>query len=106
MRGLEPSADERFGPTLKALHFMRLAGSPEYLSRGTGGFACRAPTVRQYRRKLPRGPKKRGRIIKHIEENPVSAGLVSRADHWEWFSAGRQAKPPVPQGTSLHRTEI
>ena len=38
----------------------------------------------------------RDRIIAYIEENPVSAGLVSSAELWPWSSAGWQAKPPAP----------
>jgi Transposase IS200 like len=34
----------------------------------------------------------RDRIIAYIEENPVSAGLVSSAELWPWSSAGWQAK--------------
>ena len=34
------------------------------------------------------------RTVAYIEENPVSAGLVSSAELWPWSSAGRQAKPP------------
>ena len=39
------------------------------------------------------------RTIAYIENNPVSAGLVSNADRWPWSSAGwgrRQAEPPAP----------
>ena len=36
------------------------------------------------------------RTIAYIEENPVSAGLVSSAERWPWSSAGWQAKPPAP----------
>ena len=43
-----------------------------------------------------RGPKQRGLIIKYIEENPVSAGLVDSAEDWEWSSAGRQAATSLP----------
>jgi putative transposase len=38
----------------------------------------------------------------YIEGNPVSAGLVSRAEDWKWCSAGwgsRQAEPPAPPQT-------
>jgi putative transposase len=34
-----------------------------------------------------RGPKAMGRIVHYIEENPVTAGLVERADDWRWSSA-------------------
>ena len=36
------------------------------------------------------------RTIIYIEENPVSAGLVSSAERWPWSSAGWQATPPAP----------
>ena len=36
------------------------------------------------------------RIVRYIEENPVSAGLVSPGEVWPWSSAGWQAKPPAP----------
>ena len=34
-----------------------------------------------------RNPKEFGRIVTYIEENPVAAGLVTRADEWPWSSA-------------------
>jgi REP element-mobilizing transposase RayT len=36
------------------------------------------------------------RAVAHIEANPVSAGLVDRAESWPWSSAGWQAKTPAP----------
>jgi putative transposase len=44
-----------------------------------------------------RSPKQRDRIVRYIEENPVSAGLVDSAEDWEWSSAGRQAKALNPR---------
>ena len=35
-------------------------------------------------------------IIRYIENNPVSAGLVSSIELWPWSSAAGQAKPPAP----------
>jgi putative transposase len=37
-------------------------------------------------------PKELSRIIRYIEENPVSAGLVG----WPWSSGAWQAEPPAP----------
>lgn len=46
------------------------------------------------------------RIAAYIENNPVSAGLVSRAGEWRWSSAFKrnqtQARVPVPQGIQIH----
>jgi putative transposase len=36
------------------------------------------------------------RIVRYIEENPVTAGLVASAKLWPWSSAGWQAKTPAP----------
>jgi putative transposase len=44
------------------------------------------------------------RTVDYIEENPVSAGLVSCAAGWRWSSAGWQAKPPAPQGSASAAT--
>jgi REP element-mobilizing transposase RayT len=32
--------------------------------------------------------------IAYVEENPVSAGLVSFSKHWHWSSAGLQPSEP------------
>jgi putative transposase len=42
------------------------------------------------------------RTIGYIEQNPVSAGLVSSAVDWRWSSAGWQAKPPAPPNQPIH----
>jgi putative transposase len=46
-----------------------------------------------------RGPKEMGKIVQYIEQNPVAAGLVERAEDWRWSSAfgnsERQAGRPV-----------
>jgi putative transposase len=46
-----------------------------------------------------RRPKEMGKIIQYIEQNPVTAGLVERAEDWRWSSAfvapERQAGRPV-----------
>jgi putative transposase len=34
-----------------------------------------------------RGPKEMGKIVQYIEQNPVTAGLVERAEDWRWSSA-------------------
>jgi putative transposase len=34
-----------------------------------------------------RGSKAMGRIAHYIEENPVTAGLVDKAEDWRWSSA-------------------
>ena len=39
-----------------------------------------------------RDEKEFNRIVAYIEENPVSAGLVARAEDWPWSSAAGQAK--------------
>jgi REP element-mobilizing transposase RayT len=36
------------------------------------------------------------RIVRYVEHNPVTAGLVSCEYEWPWSSATKQAKPPVP----------
>src|SRR5207245_748770 len=41
------------------------------------------------------------RIIHYIEQNPVTAGLVTSATLWPWSSAGWQAKPPAPPTSDL-----
>src|SRR5215472_2604027 len=50
-----------------------------------------------------RSSKECNRITAYIENNPVSAGLVSRAEDWPWSSAqarrSSQAGVPVPQRT-------
>lgn len=38
------------------------------------------------------------RIRRYIENNPVSAGLVARAEDYEWSSAGRPEGPPQAEG--------
>jgi putative transposase len=43
-----------------------------------------------------RNRRQRSRIIRYIEENPVSAGLAAAAELWLWSSAGGQAAPPAP----------
>jgi putative transposase len=42
-----------------------------------------------------RNGKQFDRIVKYIEENPVKAGLVDRADLWLWSSAGRSGTYPT-----------
>jgi REP element-mobilizing transposase RayT len=48
-----------------------------------------------------RGPEELEKIVRYIERNPVSAGLVDRPEDWRWssaFGAGEgQAGKPVPQ---------
>ena len=34
-----------------------------------------------------RGPEELEKIVRYIEQNPVAAGLVSRAEDWRWSSA-------------------
>jgi putative transposase len=36
-----------------------------------------------------RGPDELEKIVRYIEENPVAAGLVERAENWQWSSAFR-----------------
>ncbi|MBI3663258.1 MAG: transposase, partial [Acidobacteria bacterium] len=36
-----------------------------------------------------RGPAEFARIVTYIENNPVKAGLVAKAEHWPWSSARR-----------------
>ena len=43
-----------------------------------------------------RNRQQRDRIVRYIEDNPVSAGLVASAEQWSWSSAGWQAAPPAP----------
>jgi type I restriction enzyme R subunit/putative DNA methylase len=45
------------------------------------------------------------RTITYIEENPVSAGLVSSADQWPWSSKNWQATPPAPPNTPSTSSE-
>ena len=40
-------------------------------------------------------------LLHSIEENPVTAGLVTSAAVWPWSSAGWQAKPPAPPTSDL-----
>jgi REP element-mobilizing transposase RayT len=40
------------------------------------------------------------RIVRYIQENPVTAGLVSSAELWLWSSAGWQAKPAASAGSA------
>jgi REP element-mobilizing transposase RayT len=50
-----------------------------------------------------RSPREFDRITGYIENNPVAAGLVSRAEDWPWSSARTrripQAGVPVPRGS-------
>jgi putative transposase len=50
-----------------------------------------------------RSPKEFNRIAHYIENNPVTAGLASRAKDWPWSSAytrrNSQAGVPVPRGS-------
>ena len=40
------------------------------------------------------------KTIRYIEENPVSAGLVDKAEYWKWSSAGfRAGESPAPPST-------
>jgi REP-associated tyrosine transposase len=39
------------------------------------------------------------RLVRYVEGNPVSAGLVADASEWPWSSAGWQAKAPAPPST-------
>ena len=34
-----------------------------------------------------RGPQESEKIVRYVEENPVAAGLVKRAEDWRWSSA-------------------
>jgi REP element-mobilizing transposase RayT len=34
-----------------------------------------------------RGPEELDKIVRYVEQNPVAAGLVSRAEGWRWSSA-------------------
>jgi REP element-mobilizing transposase RayT len=43
-----------------------------------------------------RNRQQRDRIVRYIEQNPVSAGLAASAEQWGWSSAGGQAAPPAP----------
>ena len=36
------------------------------------------------------------RLVRYVEDNPVTAGLVANASDWPWSSAGWQAKAPAP----------
>jgi putative transposase len=40
-------------------------------------------------------------IVRYIEENPVKAGLVERAEMWPWSSASRTGPRPVPRESDL-----
>ena len=46
-----------------------------------------------------RGPRETGKIVRYIEQNPVTVGLVEIAEDWRWSSAfkapARQAGRPV-----------
>ena len=43
-----------------------------------------------------RNRQQRDRMVRYIEDNPVSAGLVASAEQWGWSSAGGQWAPPAP----------
>ena len=36
-----------------------------------------------------RGPKELENVVRYIQENPVSAGLVERVEDWRWSSAAK-----------------
>jgi type I restriction enzyme R subunit/putative DNA methylase len=36
-----------------------------------------------------RGPKELEKVVRYIEENPISAGLVERVEDWRWSSAAK-----------------
>jgi putative transposase len=40
------------------------------------------------------------RTIDYVENNPVKAGLVDKADDWPWSSASRERGPPSPHHQS------
>jgi REP element-mobilizing transposase RayT len=40
------------------------------------------------------------RTIDYVENNPVKAGLVDKADDWPWSSASRERGPPGPHHQS------
>jgi REP element-mobilizing transposase RayT len=50
-----------------------------------------------------RNRRQRDRIVRYIEENPVSAGLAASAEQWGWSSAGGQAAPPAPPPDSSEK---
>jgi REP element-mobilizing transposase RayT len=39
------------------------------------------------------------KIVRYIEQNPVSAGLAAAAELWQWSSAARQAEAPALPGS-------
>ena len=41
------------------------------------------------------------RTAAYIEENPVSAGLVTEAERWPWSSAGWQTEVRPTEGTMV-----
>ena len=43
-----------------------------------------------------RNRRQRDRMVRYIEDHPVSAGLVASAEQWGWSGAGGQAAPPAP----------
>jgi type I restriction enzyme R subunit/putative DNA methylase len=52
-----------------------------------------------------RGPEETEKIVRYIEENPVSAGLVGRVEDWRWSSAWGD-RPGGPSYPSLSRTTV
>src|SRR5262249_21342323 len=42
-----------------------------------------------------------GRICEYVECNPVSAGLVTKPEHWPWSSAYRGTAIPASCGTAI-----
>jgi putative transposase len=41
-------------------------------------------------------------VLRYVERNPVRAGLVSRAEHWRWSSAGRGGAAGQSKRPALH----
>jgi REP element-mobilizing transposase RayT len=48
-----------------------------------------------------RGEDELARIIQYVEQNPVKAGLISRADLWEFSSARDRVAWGIPLGEAL-----
>jgi putative transposase len=56
-----------------------------------------------------RNEKEFDRIVSYIENNPLAAGLVARAEDWPWSSARRQQRTqagvPVPRGKKKRESQ-
>jgi putative DNA methylase len=50
---------------------------------------------REYHDRYMRDEAHLAEAVRYVEDNPVNAGLVKRAEHWRWSSARRRSEEPL-----------